>query len=321
MMNAGNTKVLYIAGWGRSGTTIMDRCLGQTRGFFSCGEVRYIWDRGLLDNRVCSCGRPFRECDFWGRVAGKYLGASEDALKAVVAARDGFRRRQCRKAPLLPDPSWKPSLAAYVGHLGYIVDRLAVVSGARVFVDSSKFPSHGYALGCLDTDLRVVHLVRDPRAVAYSWQRRKAYDHGPNGTRYIERKSPIEAAVYWRVWNSIIERLWASGLGGHYLRVRYEDFVSKPRMVIERIIRMTEEEVTVDFFKGPHMVFLEQGHLAGGNPARFRAGAVELRPDNAWQDQLPAAQKLLVTSLCWPLMKRYGYLGRASRHPQKEGMP
>lgn len=44
-------KVLYIAGWGRSGSTILDNVLGQVEGFFSGGELSYLWERGLSENR------------------------------------------------------------------------------------------------------------------------------------------------------------------------------------------------------------------------------------------------------------------------------
>ena len=44
-------RVLYIAGSGRSGSTILDRTLGQVDGFFSAGELCNLWGRGLLARR------------------------------------------------------------------------------------------------------------------------------------------------------------------------------------------------------------------------------------------------------------------------------
>src|SRR6476469_754930 len=54
--------VLFIAGWGRSGSTLLDRMLGQVPGVFSAGELRDIWDRGVREDRLCGCGQPFHEC-------------------------------------------------------------------------------------------------------------------------------------------------------------------------------------------------------------------------------------------------------------------
>ncbi|MBA3432215.1 MAG: hypothetical protein H0U16_12145, partial [Actinobacteria bacterium] len=49
-------KVLFIMGWTRSGSTILDNLLGEVEGFFSTGELHYLWRRGLLEGRLCSCG-------------------------------------------------------------------------------------------------------------------------------------------------------------------------------------------------------------------------------------------------------------------------
>ena len=52
-------KVLYIAGEGRSGSTILGNILSQIDGFFSVGEMHHIWDRGFIENWRCSCGATF----------------------------------------------------------------------------------------------------------------------------------------------------------------------------------------------------------------------------------------------------------------------
>ena len=43
-------RVLYIGGWGRSGSTLLDRVLGQVPGVVSLGEVRELWQRGWAEN-------------------------------------------------------------------------------------------------------------------------------------------------------------------------------------------------------------------------------------------------------------------------------
>ena len=78
-------KVLYVAGLGRSGSTILANTLGQVEGFFSGGELNFIWKHALIENRLCGCGRPSRECPFWGPVFnGEFGGQSEELAREMM---------------------------------------------------------------------------------------------------------------------------------------------------------------------------------------------------------------------------------------------
>ena len=67
-------KVLFIAGSGRSGSTIIERILSQIKGFTSVGEICFIWDRGIIENNLCSCNKPFNECEHWGAILENAYG-------------------------------------------------------------------------------------------------------------------------------------------------------------------------------------------------------------------------------------------------------
>jgi hypothetical protein len=58
-------KVLYIAGWGRSGTTILDNIVGSYDSAFTTGELYYLWRRGLNQGRSCGCGTKLPHCRTW----------------------------------------------------------------------------------------------------------------------------------------------------------------------------------------------------------------------------------------------------------------
>src|ERR1044071_6434693 len=61
-------RVLYIGGWGRSGSTLTERLLGEMPDVVGAGEVTHLWVRGLLENQSCACGQPFADCPFWTTV-------------------------------------------------------------------------------------------------------------------------------------------------------------------------------------------------------------------------------------------------------------
>jgi hypothetical protein len=302
-------KVLYVAGFGRSGSTILANTLGQVEGFFSGGELNFIWKHALIENRLCGCGKPSGECEFWGPVFDGEFGGQSDAL-----AREMMRLQHAgartRHIPLMLTEGGKQKIRARLGkfldNTGRLYRAIQSVSGSRVIVDTSKEPAYGYALGMVPgVDLRVLHLVRDPRAAAYSWAKKKRQPDSAE-REFMHQKTPTQSAVLWDAWNAAIEALWRQ-MPARYLRLRYEDFIADPRRSFEEILKLTGEEDAQLPLVGERDVKLGISHTVSGNPNRFDTGAVELRQDRAWQRQMQPRDKALVTTLTLPLLKRYGY--------------
>ena len=109
-------RVLFLAGSGRSGSTLVTTALGQVDGFFAAGELRYLWQRGLVDNRPCGCGRPFRECPVWTAI----LRAVPPVEPAGVAARLRSRLRMRNRLRVPPHPDDR-AIAALVERGGPLV--------------------------------------------------------------------------------------------------------------------------------------------------------------------------------------------------------
>jgi hypothetical protein len=154
-------------------------------------------------------------------------------------------------------------------------------------------------------DLRVLHLIRDPRAAAYSWAKKKRQPDSPD-REFMHRKSPTQSAVLWDAWNSAIEALWRDK-PENYLRLRYEDFIAEPRHSFEQILKLVDEEEANLPLEGERAVKLGISHTVSGNPNRFDTGTVELRQDRAWQEKMKPRDKALVTAGTLPLLKRYRY--------------
>src|SRR6266516_4189116 len=197
-------RVLYIGGWGRSGSTLLDRMLGQVPGFASLGEVREIWQSGLAEGRSCGCGADFRDCPFWSEVGVRAFGGW--ARIDLDEALDLWRRFDRPWAiPILLAGRVGPSrgrLRRYVGLLDRLYGAIGEVSGAAVLVDSSKLPSHALLVRLAPAvDLRLIHLVRDSRGVAYSWNK-KVLDPGARRLGLdMERYTAITSALRWVLYN------------------------------------------------------------------------------------------------------------------------
>jgi hypothetical protein len=67
-------RVLFLAGMGRSGTTLLERVMAGATGVVGLGEVVHLWKRGLVDDERCGCGLPFSACPFWQRVGAEAFG-------------------------------------------------------------------------------------------------------------------------------------------------------------------------------------------------------------------------------------------------------
>ena len=61
-------KVLYVAGYGRSGTTLLDRSLGQTNGVLSLGELALAGRVAADESHTCSCGEELTKCSLWREI-------------------------------------------------------------------------------------------------------------------------------------------------------------------------------------------------------------------------------------------------------------
>jgi hypothetical protein len=296
------TKVLYIAGWGRSGSTILDNVLGQVDGFFSAGELMYLWRRGLIEGRLCGCGQPVRDCDVWTRVLARAYPRGVDPQEMLRLEAHSARTRHLP----LHLARVEPGNGRYRDELGALYRALQAETGSRVIIDSSKSPSYGRVLaGIPGLDVRVVQLVRDPRAVAYSWVRKKLQRDDPRRTRSMRSHGPAASSAYWNVLNESTRLLWRDDQ--RRLLVRYEDFVARPQATVDEIVRFAGEPTVELAWTGAAELALEPTHTVSGNPSRFDHGTVALRPDDEWQRAMRPRDRRIVDLITRPVRGRYGY--------------
>ncbi|MCF8345728.1 MAG: sulfotransferase [Bacteroidales bacterium] len=131
------SKIIYIAGLGHSGSTILDLSLGTLPGVTGLGELKTLMDdrsRSGHYTSVCSCGKMASECIIW----------------------KGF-------------PALMEGKMNYEEKIEAVLDLLRSVYGSETtMVDSSK-NSYGYLEYIKKKhDLKLVFLTRDVRSWSYS---------------------------------------------------------------------------------------------------------------------------------------------------------
>jgi hypothetical protein len=297
------TKILYIAGWGRSGSTLLEQVLAQVDGLFAVGELRYVWDLNFGERRPCSCGRAFDDCDVWSKVFLEAFGGQRE-LDADLTGRQIARDTSDFQLPLLMALGRRRMSSraeSSLEKLRLLYRSVADTTGSRVLVDSSKVPLYGYLLSLApDLDVSFVHLVRDPRAVAYSWRREKIQETGQS----IRKRRLTDSAWRWVARNEEARILLRHR---HHLTVRYEDFIRQPNEVVQAILSFVGEQRRPLEFIREGSVTLKRLHTTTGNPIRFNTGTIGLRLDDEWETRMTPAEKALINAITWPWLRRYGY--------------
>jgi hypothetical protein len=305
--------VLFIGGWGRCGSTLLDMLLGQVPGVFSAGEVREIWLRGCVENRPCGCGAAFADCPFWQAVGERaYGGWTAVDLDDLLATRYSMDR-PWGIPRLLTHGSENHNSAVdrYCDALSRLFDAIREVSGADLIVDSSKIASHALLLRrSQHIDIRVVHLVRDSRGVAYSAHKRVEKPVTRGASTMLPRHGPFAASMRYSLYNGMADGLRLTGVP--YTRLRYEDLVDDPAQHLNRILafgQVRAQASSLDFLSG-RVATLRSNHMVDGNNVRFNTGIVTLRRDDDWRSGMPRWQRAAVTAVTYPLLSAYGYANR-----------
>jgi hypothetical protein len=311
-------RVLYIAGADRSGSTVLAMLLGDVPGCVGVGELREVWQRGVRENRLCGCGTPFADCPFWSEVGERAFGgwSAADAERQVRLRRLVDRQRHL---PMLLSGRGRGAFRAELREYGErqrrVYEAVAAVSGGKLIVDSSKRATYALALHSAGVGLRVVHLVRDPRAVAHSWTRTRVMPDAHHARVQMPTFGPGRAAAMWMSDNVAIEAMRPVSHG--QVTMRYEALVSAPTQELARATAGEAPQVAgADLARfGAASIAVGVQHSVAGNPVRMREGGVTLRADEEWRTAMSPADRRTVSAVAWPLLLRYGYpLGARNAH-------
>jgi hypothetical protein len=303
-------KVLSIVGPGRSGTTILASVLGEGEGVVSVGELRWLWRRGLLERRTSGCGHPPDECPVWSGIVPKVLAETSATAAEMAAAQDELSSRRHRLRAIRSasggEGDW-PALARVRAVTGRLISAIAQGTGARVIVDSSKRAQDAAVMAAVDgIDHYVLHMVRDPGAVAYSWQRRDKTIRLASGTRSMATRRLLPSVARWEENCLSAEVLRRHVRPDRWMFLRYEDFATDPRAAVADILAFLGETPAPPFTEG-NTVVLGVNHTVAGNPNRFRTGPVTIALDDEWCTRMPWYRQRAVRALTWPFLLRYHY--------------
>ncbi|HSS67551.1 MAG TPA: glycosyltransferase family A protein [Nocardioidaceae bacterium] len=320
--------VVYIAGSGRSGSTLIERGLGAIPRWVNVGELIELFRKPSVAAELCGCGEAFAECPFWGEVGARVFGSwASDTIAHVGHLQRQVSRQRFLPRLLLTGDDSASEFADTVREYGAVYDSLyaavADVADADVVVDASKWPGQALALRrAVTPEMSLLHLVRDPRGVAYSWAKTQVRrPHGGDADSVMATHPSIETARRWAAFQSEIALIRRAF--DHSTRLRYEDFVVDPHGRLATTLRELGLGEYADQLGHIHRdrIELPQSHGVAGNPSRFAHGVVALRADEAWRTAFPEKDRRRVTAITAPWLARYGYPIRSEPAPAADAAP
>jgi hypothetical protein len=295
-------KIVAISGSGRTGSTLLSLLLSQHRSILNLGQLRDLWSAWSID-APCTCGHPLSRCPVYSVVIPEAFGTNP--TEGVHEMRRSMKTF-FRDAADVPDWSAIDAVgrlaarhAGFIARLNSVLDALHRVTGASDFVDASKSPEMALALGLTDgTDLRVLNLVRDPRAIAVSWRKR--------------RGQALAGWEFSRVWAKRQQALsrWSKGLGERFIEVRYEAFAADARATVERIEAWAGLASSAGTFETKDRAAISWSHQHLYPPANERilaerAAIVTIAPAEEWRDRRYWFQHVLALLATHPEGMRY----------------
>jgi LPS sulfotransferase NodH len=278
-------RVIFIAGWGHSGSTLLGQAISTAPNVLPLGEFIFLDfyrhrrpHPKLVRPFECTCGVQVPDCDFWRAV---FQRLPEDTNIVV----DGSNRSRIL---------WVYRLMRYLsGRRGG--DAVSPGDDHRVFTaildahgatdvllcDTSKdFARLARLLMMPGIEVLPVHLVRDARAVAFSYSKKSRVHLG------LKPMGFYKALWLWTGVNALTRLvLRLSGLSA--VPVSYERFCQDPAAVLRDLNSRLGTNIPTDDVPGAIRALVS--HEIGGNTVRFKPIA-EIREDSGWRNAISAGR-------------------------------
>lgn len=300
--------VLYIAGSGRSGSTLTDVLLDNHPSIVGVGELTNLVRGGFLGDRTCACGVSPAACPFWAEVRSAWQRRTAGLdLGGYVRLQEQFDWRALWTGLVDERTRQSPAFSRYAEWTVALYQAIREVSGKPWIVDSSKLPARAAALALMARiDLRVLHLVRDGRGVVYSVNKAMSSRASLSGPAVRVSRSGWRTALFWTIVNLRAAALRRRLPPARSLRVRYEDLVTE----FPETARRLGNFMGLDFDALSRRVTageeFRRGHAVAGNRVR-KVTSLRVRPDFEWRDRLAPRDRRIVWLIAGWLLRTYGY--------------
>ena len=183
--------------------------------------------------------------------------------------------------------------------LRIVMGEVGRIQGADRWVDSTptNIP-HMLRIAADFPDAQFLHIIRDPRDIALSLEKRKWARPLP----WDKDKALVAAGLYWE-WIVRKGRKYGALLSSRYMELHYEDLVQKPRDILPRIGQFLQHDLDYDRIQKASIGSVKTPLTSFGED--LKQGA--FNPVGRWKEKFPPDQLRQFEDLIGEYMAERGY--------------
>ncbi|WP_236976887.1 sulfotransferase family protein [Membranihabitans maritimus] len=299
--------ILYIAGAGHSGSSLLDVILNNHPKIIGTGELHRL---SLNPNtRICSCGELINDCPVWRKRIKQLCKEKSLQLEdwemsfSTTYLRSGSLSNKINDlvywsnidevirifSKLNP---FSIGLKKSILNTNAIHEVIKSQENIRIVVDSTKNAIRMKGLN-LFLDAKILFLVRDGRAVTASAIRR-----GEGNMTKVTKNWTRRMKILTRLQNKIPSE--------QLLQIKYEDLCTDPEGIISEICKY----LSVEFL--PTMLKIHPGnyHTIPGNPwlVNDQTSEITIKKDERWRNELTPQQLVEFEKVGGLVNRKLGYV-------------
>jgi hypothetical protein len=306
-MTSGKLRVVYAAGSGHTGSTLLALLLDAHPRIVSVGETAItprIRRRGKAAQRRCSCGETMESCPLWrkifdhvrarGHAFGPNLWTNDYRSDYVLGER--LLTRTSRHTLVRTLQRWCGDHLPVHAHRLRRADVVNVafvraaleVSGSDVFCDTTKDVLRLWRLRHVpEIDLKVIRLVRDVRGYAASAKRRGL--------------SVAHSARTWRTDQELVLEIARTLPKENTFLLKYEELCTNTTKALRQLYQFCSVEDIE-----PITSVLATNHHVLGNGMRLK-GTIHVRLNESWRTTLSVDEQNEALRVAGAMNESLGY--------------